>query len=46
MLMTATLLLLGLMFLMWGAAVWATFQDDEEHDPVSSSQQRHLRRVA
>jgi len=46
MLITATLLVLGLMFLMWGAAVWATFQDDEEeHKPVSSSQQP-LRRVA
>lgn len=45
MLLTATLLLLGLMFLMWGAAVWATFRD-EEHESVSSSQQEPLQKAA
>ena len=33
--MYPTLLLLGLLVLMWGAAVWASFNDGTENEPHS-----------
>jgi hypothetical protein len=43
--MLPVLALVGLMLLTWGAAVWASFVD-EEHDRDSQSGQRHFPKAA
>jgi len=37
--MYAVIALLGLMFFMWGAAVWASFKEEEEEEKESREEE-------
>jgi hypothetical protein len=40
--MYAVIALLGLMFFMWGAAVWASFKEEEEEEQKESREEEDM----
>ena len=46
MLYEATIALLSLMLFMWGAAVWASYREDESGKGFTSSEEEHPRSAA